>query len=357
MNPNQQYAEFIDDDNLEILNGNPSYINFLDALNSWQLVNELKNAIDSPAAASFKHITPSGTAISRELTLNEQKSYNYSFKISSKLAAAYLRARGSDRLASFGDFIALSDHVDIETAKIIRSEVSDGIIAPGYENEALQILKTKKKGKYPVFCINKDYQPDSIEIRQVYGFTLKQDRNNIKINPTVLENIKTKKGGIPLSAIENLLTGLITLKYTQSNSIAVTCNGHAIGIGSGQQSRILCSDLALSKANRWYQKTKLDYSEINYPADKKLSKTEKDMMHDRIRQEKFQDRIMLNEIENLCLCSDGFFPQTDNIELAHQYGVQFIAAPMGSIKDEEIISLCNEIGITFIDIGTRLFHH
>lgn len=357
MNPNQKYAEFIDDNNLEILNGNPSYINFLDALNSWQLVKELKNATDSPAAASFKHVTPSGTAIGKNVELNELQSYNWTSKVSSKLAAAYLKARGSDRLASFGDFIALSDTVNVEAAEIIKSEVSDGIIAPGYDREALQILKTKKKGRYPIFQINPDYIPGPIEIRQVYGFTLKQERNNIDIDSTVLSNIRTKHKDIPSAALESLLVGLITLKYTQSNSVAVACDGHTIGIGSGQQSRILCSELALSKANRWYQRTKLDYSRITYPDGKKLSKTEKDMLHDEIRKGKYQERIMLTEMQNVCLCSDGFFPQKDNIEMANQYGVRYIAAPMGSIKDEDIISLCNEHGITFVDISIRLFHH
>jgi len=357
MNPNQKHAEISDDESLRILNGNPSYINFLDALNAWQLVKELKHATSQPAAASFKHVTPSGVSIGTGIAPDELRSYNKQSGVTSNLAGAYLKARGSDRLASFGDFIALSDKVDIETAKIIRSEVSDGVIAPGYDSGALQLLKSKKQGNYPVFEINPDYIPNAIETRQVYGFTLKQERNNLSIDSSLLTNIRTHKKDISDSALTSLIVGLITLKYTQSNSIAVIYNGHAIGIGSGQQSRILCSELALIKANKWYQKTKLNYSEIIYPVDKKLSKTDKDMLHESIRKEQYQDHIELAEIKDLCLVSDGFFPQLDNIQLAHEYGVQYIAAPMGSIKDQEIIDLCNACGITFVDIGARLFHH
>jgi len=295
MNPNQEYAEFEDNDNLQVLNGNPSYINFLDALNSWQLVKELREATKAPAATSFKHVTPSGAAIAKPFERNELQSYIQKSDARSGLTAAYLKARGSDRLASFGDFIALSDKVDIETAKQIRSEVSDGIIAPKYESEALEILKKKKKGSYPIFQINADYEPEAIETRQVFGFSLKQSRNDLRINPDVLGNIRTEETTLPDSVVENLLVGLITLKFTQSNSITIARNGHVIGIGSGQQSRILCSD--------------------------------------------------------------GFFPQIDNIQLAHRYGVRYIAAPMGSIMDDEILRVCGDLGITFIDIGIRLFHH
>ena len=356
MNPNQKFAEIEDNDNLRILNGSPSYINLLDALNSWQLVKELNAATALPAAASFKHVTPSGAAIAKPFEANEVQSYSRKSSGSSGLSAAYLKARGSDRLASFGDFIALSDEVDLETAKLIRSEVSDGIIAPGYSADALQILKAKKKGLYPIFQINGAYVPEPIEMRQVFGLTLKQDRNEVRIDPTLLQNIRTEHTEISAKVTESLLVGLITLKYTQSNSIVVTRNGHAIGIGSGQQSRILCAELALSKANRWYQKTKLDYSTIEYP-DQRLSKTERDILHDELRQELYQDSVMLNELDDLCLCSDGFFPQTDNIHLAHKYGVRYIAAPMGSIKDDDILGVCNDLGITFIETGIRLFHH
>ena len=356
MNPNQEYAEFEDDDNLEVLNGTPSYINFLDALNSWQLVRELRAVTPVPAAASFKHVTPSGAAIAKPLERNELQSYNRKSAPRSELSAAYLKARGSDRLASFGDFIALSDEVDVETARLIRSEVSDGIIAPSFSGDALQILKAKKNGKYPIFQINEDYEPETVEVRQVFGFRLKQNRNDLRIDPSVLRNIRTKETTLPHLVSESLVVGLITLKYTQSNSVAVVHNGHAIGIGSGQQSRILCSELALSKANRWYQKTKLDYLSIEYP-NERMSKTERDMLHDQVREKTYQARVLLSERDDICLCSDGFFPQTDNIQLAHRYGVRYIAAPMGSVKDDEILRVCNDLGITFIDIGLRLFHH
>lgn len=356
MNPNQEYAEFEDNDNLQVLNGNPSYINFLDALNSWQLARELREATEAPAATSFKHVTPSGAAIAKPFERNELQSYNRKSAARSGLTAAYLKARGSDRLASFGDFIALSDKVDVETAKQIRSEVSDGIIAPGFESDALEILKGKKKGSYPVFQINADYEPETIETRQVFGFSLKQSRNDLRIDPGVLQNIRTEGTPLPEPVVENLLVGLITLKFTQSNSITIARNSHVIGIGSGQQSRILCADLALTKANRWYQKTKLDYVSIDYPAER-MSKTERDILHDQVRKEAYGDGVLLDEAEDICLCSDGFFPQTDNIHLAHRYGVRYIAAPMGSIMDEEILRVCTDLGITFIDIGIRLFHH
>lgn len=354
MNPNQEYAEFIDNENLKVLNGNPSVINFLDALNSWQLVKEIDEYSKIPAAASFKHVTPSGVSIGHTVEENEKLSYCYKRELTSPLSKAYLKARGVDRLASFGDFIALSRTVDLETAKMIRPEVSDGIIAPDFEDEALEILKNKKKGSYVVFKINENYIPNDIEERTVFGFKIKQQRNNLKIDDSSLSNIVTKNTEIPNSVKKDLIIGMITLKYTQSNSICAIHNGQVIGIGSGQQSRILCTELALKKANRWYQRTKLNFENIVFPP--KASKTEKDQIIELEREKVFGDKIMLNEVD-ICLCSDGFYPQVDNIELANKYGVKYIAAPMGSIRDNDIIEKCNEYGIVFVNTGIRLFHH
>lgn len=355
MNPNQDYAEFVDNENLKVLNGSPSYINFLDALNSWQLVKEIDNSINACCATSFKHVTPSGVSISNTISNNELKSYNIKNDVNSDLAKAYIRARGVDRLASFGDFIALSRKVDAETALIIKSEVSDGIIAPDYDVDALELLKSKKKGKYIIIKINADYKPEIIEERIVFGFKLKQKRNDITINKDVLNNIVTKKKDLPEKVKNDLIVGLITLKYTQSNSICAVYNGQAIGIGSGQQSRILCSELALQKANRWYQKTKLDFNKILFPEN--LNKTDKDQIIEKERTRIFNNNdYTLKELSS-CLCSDGFFPQIDNIELANKYGIKYIASPMGSIKDNDIIEQCDKYGITFINTGIRLFHH
>lgn len=356
MNPNQEFAELVDNDDLKLLNGNPSIINVLDALYSWQLVKELDEATGAPAATSFKHVTPSGAAIGTDIPQNELQSYHINKDISSLLAKAYIKARASDRLASFGDFIATSRPVDAETAAIIRSEVSDGIIAPGYDDDALEILKTKKKGGYVIFQINKDHVPEPIEERTIFGFTIKQQRNDMKINESLLTSIVTKKVDLSPAIIQNLLAGMITLKYTQSNSICAVSNGHAIGIGSGQQSRILCTDLALTKANKWYQKTLLDLEDIRIPTDK-ATKTEKDQLFEQARERTFGSTIKLNELPDLCLCSDAFFPQTDNIELAHKFGVKYIASTMGSIRDNDIIEYCEKVGITFINTGVRLFHH
>jgi len=354
MNPNQEYAEFIDNDNLKVLNGNPSVINFMDALNSWQLVKEIDEYSNTPTAASFKHVTPSGVSIGNTVEKNEKLSYCYTKELISPLSKAYLKARGVDRLASFGDFIALSRTADLETAKMIRPEVSDGIIAPDFEDEALEILKSKKKGSYVIFQINNDYVPADIEERIVFGFKIKQHRNNLKISDSSLSNIVTENKDIPDSIKKDLIIGMITLKYTQSNSICAIHNGQVIGIGSGQQSRILCTELALKKANRWYQKTKLDHDKISFPA--KASKTERDQIIELERERVFGDKIILKELD-ICLCSDGFYPQVDNIELANKYGVKYIAAPMGSIRDNEIIEKCNQYGIVFVNTGIRLFHH
>lgn len=357
MNPYQSNAEINLNENLQILNGNPSYINFLDALNSWQLVQELEKATGKPASTSFKHVSPSGASIVTDFIPNELESYNYSRQPLSAQTISYLKARGSDRLASFGDFIAISNTVDVELARLIRSEVSDGIIAPDYTSEALEIIKSKKKGNYCILKINKEYKPPMRETREIFGFSLRQNRNDLEITKEKLTNIRTENSEISDSVLDSIIAGLITLKYTQSNSISVVYKGHVIGVGAGQQSRILCSELALSKANKWFQKTKLNYNDIEYPSNQKLTKTNKDLFHEKIRDSIFGSKPVITDLDGLCLCSDAFFPQTDNLELAHKYGVRYIAAPMGSIRDNEIIEMCNELGITFIELDFRLFHH
>ena len=357
MNPHQKDAGIDLDENLKILNGNPSFINFLDALNSWQLVLEMEKATGKPAAASFKHVSPSGASLATDLFPGELESYNYKETPASEQTSAYLKARGSDRLASFGDFVAISNTVGAELARLVKSEVSDGIIAPDYTDEALEILKSKKKGNYCILQINKEYQPKPTESRELFGFRLEQDRNNLVIDPSLLTTVRTENIEIPESVMNSLLAGLIALKYTQSNSISIAYNGHVIGIGAGQQSRILCSELALTKANKWYQKTKLNYADIDYSGAAKLTKTTKDLIHDNAREAAFGSQPMLSELDGVCLCSDAFFPQTDNIELAHKYGVKYIVAPMGSIRDEDVIAKCNQYGMTFIQFGYRLFHH
>ncbi|MBE9468417.1 MAG: 5-aminoimidazole-4-carboxamide ribonucleotide transformylase [Bacteroidetes bacterium] len=355
MNPYQDYAEIVDNSNaLTLLNGNPSVINILDALNSWQLVKKVSQTLNTECSASFKHVTPSGVAISKELADNEKQAYLIR-KSLSKIATAYARARGTDRLASFGDFISLSDCVDKETALLIKSEVSDGIIAPEFSNEALEILCAKKKGNYVIFQIDKDFEPKETESREIYGITIKQKRNNLKVSDKNFSNIATQNKTIPANILSDLKLGMLTLKYTQSNSICVVSNGHVIGIGSGQQSRILCSNLALTKANIWYQKSKLNYSFLNQFVNKK--RTELDQLIELERQKQYGDKILLNELPNTCMLSDGFFPQIDNIELAHQFGIKYIATPMGSIRDNEIIETANKYGIIIINTGIRLFHH
>lgn len=355
MNPYQDFAEVIDKQNaLEVKNGSPSVINILDALNSWQLVKEAAQTLGKEAATSFKHVTPSGVALAKTLDAKELQAYLIKQDLSA-LASAYARARGTDRLASFGDFIALSHRVDKETALLIKSEVSDGIIAPGYTDEALAILCAKKKGKYVVFAIDPAYQPEEIESREVFGITIKQKRNNLQVTDDLFTNVVTSTNGLNPEIMTDLKLGMLTLKYTQSNSICVVNNGHVIGVGSGQQSRILCSNLALTKANIWYQKMQLDYSFLaEYEG---LKRTEIDQIIEQKRHETFGGKIILNQLPGTCLLSDGFFPQKDNIELAAQYGIKYIATPMGSIRDSEIIETADKLGITIINTGVRLFHH
>ena len=355
MNPNQDYAEVVDKSGaLSLLNGKPSVINVLDALNSWQLVKEASLSMGVETAASFKHVTPSGVAAASELSRSEISAYLLKDS-GSALSSAYSRARGADRLASFGDFIALSHEVDRETAALVRSEVSDGIIAPSYSEEALEILRRKKKGGYVVFQIDPAYVPEEVESRDVFGISIRQKRNNLQITDDLLQNVLTKTNTLNPQILSDMKLGMITLKYTQSNSICVVNNGQVIGIGSGQQSRILCSGLALSKANIWYQKQKLDYSFLNDSAA--MKRTEKDQMIEQERARVFGDKILLKDLPGSCLLSDGFFPQVDNIELANEYGIKYIASPMGSIRDRDIIETADKYGITFVNTGVRLFHH
>ncbi len=355
MNPYQDWAEVDDPKNaLQLVNGSPSVINVLDGLNAWQLVREASQVLGREAAASFKHVTPSGVALSAGLSEQEKRAYLIHSDVS-PLASAYIRARAADRLASFGDFIALSHTVDKETALVIKSEVSDGIIAPGYSPEALEILRAKKQGKYVMFQIDPDFIPPDTESREVFGITIKQKRNNLAINKNLLEKIVTRTNKLDDKVRADLLLGMITLKYTQSNSLCVVQGGQVMGIGSGQQSRILCSGLALSKANIWYQKLQLNYNFLDQHSG--LKRTDLDQLIEQQRESQFGDKIMLSQLGGSCLVSDGFFPQTDNIKLAHDYGIKFIASPMGSIRDQEIIAAADQYGITFVDSGVRLFHH
>jgi len=356
MNPNQDTAEVLDPHNaLEILNGLPSMINMLDGLNAWPLVKELKAWSGKPAAASFKHVTPSGVALGGTLTETERKAYMVAPEITSELAAAYARARGADRLASFGDFVALSDKVDSDTAQLIRSEVSDGIIAPGYDAEALEILKSKKGGKYIVLQIDPAYVPSEMESREVYGITLKQKRNLLQIDESLLTNIVTENKSLSDAVKKDMILGMITLKYTMSNSVCLVKNGQVIGIGSGQQSRILCTKLAAGKANVWYQRMLLAENPPVFPEGSK--RTAKDQLVEQAREERYGENMFLGELGGISLCSDAFFPQKDNIHFAQKAGIKYIASPMGSIRDNEIIETCNAYGMSFVNTGIRLFHH
>lgn len=355
MNPYQDYAEVIDKHQaLKLKNGNPSVINVLDALNAWQLVKEIHQTLHQEAGTSFKHVTPSGVAIAGELSEQEKRAYLVKQELS-PLASSYAKARGTDRLASFGDFIAFSHPVDVQTALLIKSEVSDGLVAPGFSDEALAILSAKKNGGYVVFEIDPSYEPEEIESRDVFGITIKQKRNNLHVTDDLFSNVVALNQAVTPTVLNDLKLGVLTLKYTQSNSICVVNNGHVIGIGSGQQSRILCSNLALTKANIWYQKSQLDYSFLDNLTG--LKRTDIDQVIEQKREDTFSNAVKLNELPDTCLLSDGFFPQKDNLELAHQYGVKYIATPMGSIRDNEIIEAANRLGITLINTGVRWFHH
>ena len=384
-NPNQKPSRiFMENDSelpIEILCGRPGYINFLDAFNSWQLVKELKAALGMPAAASFKHVSPTSAAIG--LKLNEKlKKACFVDDIEnldlSPIACAYARARGTDRMCSFGDWVALSDICDVTTATMIGREVSDGIIAPGFEPEALEILKQKRGGKYNIVKIDPDYVPDPIERKQVFGITFEQGRNNFEINNALLDNVVTENKYLPASAARDLIIALITLKYTQSNSVCYALGGQAIGVGAGQQSRIHCTRLAGTKADTWLLRQHdkvlslpfipgIKRPERDNAIDGYINKNEEDVCADGVWQRYFtkrpdpltdrEAREYLNSMSGVALGSDAFFPFSDNIERAHLSGVSFVAEPGGSIKDDTVIECCNKYGMVMAFTGMRLFHH
>ena len=384
-NPNQKPSRIFMEDGselpIEILCGRPGYINFLDAFNSWQLVKELKAALGMPAAASFKHVSPTSAAIGLKLDEKLKKACfadDFEGLDSSPIACAYARARGTDRMCSFGDWIALSDVCDVTTAAMIKREVSDGIIAPDFEPEALEILKSKRGGNYNIVKIDPDYVPNPIERKQVFGVTFEQGRNNFEINESLLNNIVTENKCLPDSAKRDLIIALITLKYTQSNSVCYAFGGQAIGVGAGQQSRIHCTRLAGTKADTWLLRQhdkvlSLPFNpELKRPdrdnvIDGYINKNEEDVCAEGIWQRYFtkrpepltdeQAREYLNSISGVALGSDAFFPFSDNIERAHLSGVSFIAEPGGSIRDDAVIDCCNKYGITMAFTGMRLFHH
>lgn len=380
-NPNQKPARVFvakGDLPIEVLNGKPGYINLLDALNGYQLVRELKEATGYPAATSFKHVSPAGAAIGLPLTDTLKKIYFVENKELSPLASAYARARGADRMSSYGDYIALSDICDKETAAIISPEVSDGIIAPGYTDEALAILKRKRKGNYNIIQIDENYVPKPIEHKDVYGVTFEQKRNDYKIDDSAFQNIVTSNKNLTDEAKRDLIISLITLKYTQSNSVCYTYDGQAIGIGAGQQSRIHCNRLAGSKADTWFlrqhEKTlslkfkkgigranrdnAIDVYLSEYWEDLLLTKEWKDIFEE--KPEPFtseEKREWLKNISGVSLGSDAFFPFSDNIERAKRSGVSFIAQPGGSIRDDAVIEACDKYGMVMAFTGMRLFHH
>lgn len=382
-NPNQKPSRIYTEEGelpIRVLSGKPGYINFLDAFNGYQLVKELKQATGYPAATSFKHVSPAGAAVGKELSEVEKKIYWVDEAIGelSPLACAYARARGADRMSSFGDFIALSDVCDITTAKLIQHEVSDGIIAPGYDLDALDILKSKKKGNYNIIQINPEYKPEPIEKKQVYGVTFEQGRNDFKIDKELLEHIVTENKELPEQAKIDLIIALITLKYTQSNSVCYAKDGQAIGIGAGQQSRIHCTRLAGQKADNWYlrQNPKV----LNLPFKEGIGRADRDNAIDLYIGEEYMDiladgqwervftkkpevftteekREWLDGNTEVALGSDAFFPFGDNIERAYKSGVKYIAQPGGSIRDDNVIEACNKRGITMCFTQMRLFHH
>ncbi|MBR5948085.1 MAG: phosphoribosylaminoimidazolecarboxamide formyltransferase [Clostridia bacterium] len=381
-NPNQKPAAISFDGELPItvLNGRAGYINLLDALNGYQLVRELKEATGYPAATSFKHVSPAGAAIGLPLTDVLRKMYFVDEKTElSPLACAYVRARGADRMSSFGDFIAVSDRVDVSLAKLIKREVSDGIIAPDYDEEALEILKAKKNGAYTVIKMDENYIPAPIETRTVYGITFEQGRNDGRIDESLFENIVTENKEIPESAKRDLLIALITLKYTQSNSVCYTEGGQTIGVGAGQQSRIHCTRLAGDKADLWHLRQCPKVLELPFKSD--LPRPNRDNAIDvylnddecgdvldegrwqqffTVRPEpmmKEEKKAWLANFTKTSLASDAFFPFSDNIERAHRSGVRYIAQPGGSVRDDDVIACCNDHGMVMAFTGLRLFHH
>lgn len=383
-NPNQKPARIYMENGelpIKILNGKPGYINFLDALNSWQLVKELKAALGLPAAASFKHVSPTSAAVGTHLS-DKLKRACFADDIpgldKSPIACAYARARGTDRMCSFGDWAALSDVCDVTTALMLKREVSDGIIAPGYEPEALEILKTKRRGTYNIVEIDLDYVPDPIERKQVFGITFEQGRNNFEINEALLSNVVTANKALSDEAKRDLIISLITLKYTQSNSVCFAYDGQAIGVGAGQQSRIHCTRLAGGKADTWFLRQHekvlnlpflptLGRADRDNVIDGYINKNEEDVCADGVWQRYFsfrpeplsdaEAREYIASISGVSIGSDAFFPFGDNIERAHLSGVSYIAQPGGSIRDDQVIEVCDKYGIAMAFTGMRLFHH
>ncbi|HIU02321.1 MAG TPA: phosphoribosylaminoimidazolecarboxamide formyltransferase [Candidatus Onthocola gallistercoris] len=381
-NPNQKPSRiFMKEGELpiQVLNGKPGYINFLDAFNGWQLVSELKKATGLPAATSFKHVSPAGAAVGLPLSDVLKKIYWVDdLGPLSPLACAYARARGADRMSSFGDFIALSDVCDVSTARMIKREVSDGVIAPGYEAEALELLKSKKKGNYNVIQIDPDYRPEPVEHKEVFGITFEQGRNELAIDDSLLANVVTENKDIPESAKIDLILSLITLKYTQSNSVCYAKDGQAIGIGAGQQSRIHCTRLAGQKADNWYLRQCPKVLEL--PFKDKIGRADRDNAIDLYIGDEYMDvladgkwenifkwrpevftrdekRAWLDGLKDVALGSDAFFPFGDNIERAHRSGVKYVAQPGGSIRDDQVIATCDQYGMAMAFTGIRLFHH
>lgn len=382
-NPNQKPSRIYMEDGSDlpavVLNGKPGYINFLDAFNGWQLVKELKEATGLPAAASFKHVSPAGAAVGLPLDDTLAKIYWVDdLGELSPLACAYARARGADRMSSFGDFIALSDVCDADAAKLIKREVSDGVIAPGYTEEALAMLKGKKKGNYNVIQIDPSYVPAPVEKKQVYGITFEQGRNELDINGSLLSNIVTANKEIPESALIDMKIALITLKYTQSNSVCYVKGGQAIGIGAGQQSRIHCTRLAGQKADNWFLRQSPQVMNLQFvdglgradrdnAIDVYMGEEYMDVLADGIWEKTFkvkpavftgeEKRKWLDRMQDVTLGSDAFFPFSDNIERAHKSGVKYVAQPGGSVRDDAVIQCCDKYGMVMAFTGIRLFHH
>lgn len=381
-NPNQKPSRIFMADGsalpVKVLNGKPGYINFLDALNGWQLVAELKNATGLPAAASFKHVSPAGAAVGLPLTAVERKIYWVDEGDLTPLSNAYARARGADRMSSYGDFICLSDVCDAATAKLIKIEVSDGVIAPGFEPKALEILKSKRKGSYNVIQIDPSFRPEAIEHKQVFGITFEQGRNELKIDQDILKNVVTENKEIPDAAKIDLVIALITLKYTQSNSVCYTKGGQVIGIGAGQQSRIHCTRLAGNKADNWFLRQSPKVLDLQFLNE--IGRADRDNAIDlyigdeymdllaegrwqktfKVKPEAFtreERRAWLDQMTDVSLGSDAFFPFGDNIERAHKSGVKYIAESGGSIRDDNVIDTCNKYGMAMCFTGIRLFHH
>ena len=383
MQPNQKPTRiYMDDDRslpIEVLSGRPGYINFLDAFNGWQLVRELKAATGLPAATSFKHVSPAGAAVGLPLDETLRKIYWVDdMGELSPLACAYARARGADRMSSFGDFIALSDVCDKDTASLIKREVSDGVIAPGFTDEALEILKAKKKGNYCVIKIDENYRPAPLEHKQVFGITFEQGRQELPIDDELLSNVVTENKEIPEAAKRDLKIALITLKYTQSNSVCFVKDGQAIGVGAGQQSRVHCTRLAGQKADNWFLRQCPKVLDLQFvdgirradrdnAIDVYIGEEYMDVLADgawekifKVKPEVFtreEKRAWLDQMKGVTLGSDAFFPFSDNIERAHKSGVQYIAEPGGSVRDDAVIECCNKYNMAMAFTGIRLFHH